>query len=128
MGSFLGIEWSVWKLVGWAGNGIFCSRFIVQWYHTEKRKEVVMPAAFWWLSLAGSLILLAYGLFHNRDSVYIFAYGFTWIPYIRNLMIHHRQKRLLVACGSCSTHSPPRARFCHSCGASLPARETSPNV
>ncbi|MDQ6630630.1 MAG: lipid-A-disaccharide synthase N-terminal domain-containing protein, partial [Verrucomicrobiota bacterium] len=88
-GDFLGIEWSVWKVIGWCGNVIFFSRFFVQWFATEKKKEVIIPLSFWWLSLIGSLLLLIYGI-RQRDSVFIFAYAFTWIPYIRNLMIHHR--------------------------------------
>src|SRR5262250_121483 len=87
-GRFFWIEWHVWKVVGWAGNAVFFSRFLVQWYATEKLKRVVVPTAFWWLSLAGSLLLLSYALFYQRDSVFIFAYAFTWIPYIRNLVIH----------------------------------------
>src|ERR1039457_1419780 len=74
----LGIDWSVWKVVGWLGNGVFFARFFVQWYVTEKKKRVVVPTAFWWLSLAGSLLLLAYSL-HKRDSVFICAYTVAWI-------------------------------------------------
>ena len=81
-GKFLGIEWSVWKVVGWIGNAVFSTRFLVQWYATEKRQQVVVPPLFWWLSLAGSLLLLSYALFYQRDSVFIFAYAFTWIPYM----------------------------------------------
>ena len=51
---FLGIEWHVWKVIGWAGNVIFFSRFFVQWIATEKQKRVVVPISFWWLSLIGS--------------------------------------------------------------------------
>ena len=36
---FLGITWNTWKVIGLVGNGIFFSRFIVQWYATEKRKH-----------------------------------------------------------------------------------------
>ena len=43
---FLGIEWHWWKVIGWLGNFVFFSRFMVQWYATEKRKQVVVPAAF----------------------------------------------------------------------------------
>src|ERR1051325_1731383 len=88
---FLGIEWHVWKTLGWLGNVVFFSRFLVQWFATEKKRQVVVPISFWWLSLFGSLMLLIYGL-HQRDSVFIFAYLFTWIPYIRNIVIHYRQK------------------------------------
>src|SRR5262245_27910236 len=83
---FLGIHWDFWKVLGWVGNGLFTSRFFVQWWATERHKRVVVPPAFWWLSMAGSGCLLIYGI-HKRDSVFIFAYLFTWIPYIRNLMI-----------------------------------------
>ena len=78
---------------GMDGQAAFSSRFFVQWYATEKRKQVVVPVLFWWLSLGGSLILLASALFHQPDSVFIFAYAFAWIPNIRNLMIHHRNER-----------------------------------
>jgi|SRR5208282_728444 len=114
-----GIEWSAWKVIGWLGNAVFFSRFFVQWYATEKRKQVVVPTAFWWLSLAGSLLLLSYGLFHNKDSVFIFAYAFTWIPYIRNLVIHRRHAAAHLDCPDCGKLCPPNSRFCFSCGAAL---------
>jgi lipid-A-disaccharide synthase-like uncharacterized protein len=113
------VEWSAWKIVGWLGNGIFFSRFIVQWYATEKEKQVVVPLIFWWLSLTGSLLLLTYALF-QRDSVFIFAYAFTWIPYIRNLIIHHRHARAHRPCPACGAASPPSAHYCATCGQKLP--------
>jgi lipid-A-disaccharide synthase-like uncharacterized protein len=117
-GKWLGIEWSIWKIVGWVGNAVFFSRFFFQWYATEKQKRVVVPLTFWWLSLIGSLLLLIYGL-HQRDSVFIFAYAFTWIPYIRNLIIHHRHARARQTCSTCATVSPASANFCHDCGTKL---------
>lgn len=117
-GKFLGIAWSVWKVVGWMGNAVFFSRFFVQWYATEKLKQVVVPMAFWWLSLAGSLLLLGYGL-HQGDSVFIFAYLFTWIPYIRNLIIHHRHQQAHITCPTCGKSCPPLSNFCFHCGARL---------
>jgi lipid-A-disaccharide synthase-like uncharacterized protein len=121
---FLGIEWSVWKVIGWMGNAVFFSRFIVQWYATEKLKKVVVPAAFWWLSLIGSLLLLCYGI-RQKDSVFIFAYLFTWIPYIRNLIIHHRHAQAHLPCASCGSNCPPSSRFCFHCGAPLSADATA---
>jgi lipid-A-disaccharide synthase-like uncharacterized protein len=118
-GKLFGIEWGAWKIVGWLGNFIFFSRFFVQWYATERRREVVVPIAFWWLSLAGSLLLLGYAVFHDRDSVFIFAYAFTWIPYIRNLIIHRRHAAAHLRCPACETRCPPPSRFCFTCGAPL---------
>jgi lipid-A-disaccharide synthase-like uncharacterized protein len=120
---FLGITWSVWKVLGWMGNAIFFSRFFVQWYATEKLKRVVVPTAFWWLSLTGSLLLLIYSV-RQRDSVFIFAYAFTWIPYIRNLIIHHRHKEAHLECASCRKTCAPHSNFCSNCGAKLMPAET----
>ena len=117
-GKLFGIAWTVWKIVGWLGNAVFFSRFFVQWYATEKKKQVVVPQAFWWLSLVGSVTLLCYSL-HQQDSVFIFAYAFTWIPYIRNLVIHRRNKAALAICAGCGQKNPPQANFCPNCGGKL---------
>ncbi len=114
-GKFLGVDWDFWKVLGWAGNGLFGSRFFVQWWATEKHKRVVVPMAFWWLSLVGSGCLLIYGL-HRQDLVFIFAYLFNWIPYVRSLMIGYRVRRAEVQCPSCQVFSPGTARFCAHCG------------
>ena len=112
---FLGIEWNTWKVIGWTGNLVFFSRFVVQWWATEKKKEVVVPNSFWWLSLIGSLLLLAFAI-KQKQSVFIFAYAFTWIPYIRNLMISSRAKQALCRCGNCASVCGPRDIFCSQCG------------
>jgi|SRR6185436_7179392 len=117
-GQFLGVEWGPWKIAGWLGNAIFFSRFFVQWYATEKKKRVVVPTAFWWLSLTGSLLLLIYAL-KKQDSVFILAYLFPWIPYIRNLIIHYRHKEAHITCSGCGTSCPPQSTFCFHCGLRL---------
>lgn len=116
---FLGIEWHIWKVVGWLGNVTFFSRFMVQWYVTERQKRVVIPTAFWWLSLAGSLLLFSYALFYQHDSVFIFAYAFTWFPYIRNLVIHYRHTAAHADCPQCGIVCPPGSNFCPGCGVAL---------
>ena len=117
-GKFLGIQWHLWKVVGWTGNVLFTSRFFVQWWATERHRRVVIPDAFWWLSLAGSGCLLVYG-FYQRDSVFIFAYLFTWIPYIRNLIIGHRATRNARACQDCREPAGIAATYCAACGCRL---------
>jgi lipid-A-disaccharide synthase-like uncharacterized protein len=115
---FLGIEWHAWKVVGWVGNILFFSRFLVQWYASERRRQVVVPQAFWWLSLSGSLVLLSYAIF-RRDSVFIAGQAFSWIPYLRNLWIHRQNKAARIPCSGCGAASPHTYRFCPHCGQTL---------
>ncbi len=106
----------LWQAVGWTGNACFFSRFLVQWYATEKKQQVVVPVAFWWLSLAGSLCILSYAIMHKPDAVFICANAFNWIPYLRNLVIHRRQHRSLLECVECGQPNGPRANYCSECG------------
>jgi dolichol-phosphate mannosyltransferase len=80
------LTWDAWLVLGFVGQAIFFSRFLVQWIASERRGVSYLPRAFWWLSIAGSLVLLGYGL-HRRDPVFIVAYLFNVIPYVRNLML-----------------------------------------
>jgi lipid-A-disaccharide synthase-like uncharacterized protein len=75
----------------------------------------VVPQAFWWLSLFGSVTLLCYSL-HQTDSVFIFAYAFTWIPHIRNLVIHRQNQAAQRACMGCGKKIPPQSNYCPNCG------------
>jgi hypothetical protein len=91
-----------------------------------KKKRVVVPSAFWWLSLVGTLLLLSYALFGKQDSVFIFAYAFSWIPYIRNLVIHRRHKKAHTECPVCDSLCAPESNFCSACGAKLPEDAEAP--
>ena len=123
-GKFLGIEWHLWKVVGWMGNVAFTSRILVQWWATERLKAVVVPSAFWWISLFGASCLLAYSIY-QRDSVFFFAYVFTFIPYTRNLIIGHRTRKGRLTCAACGEQSPSPANFCPKCGCNLSSATAS---
>jgi hypothetical protein len=89
-----------------------------QWYATEKQGRVVVPPLFWWLSLAGALLLLSYAALYQRDSVFVAAYAFSWLPYLRNLLIHHRTEKARPTCPSCTHLGNTGDRFCCRCGQS----------
>jgi lipid-A-disaccharide synthase-like uncharacterized protein len=127
VGHFSGNSWiEFWTAVGWVGAVAFGSRFYVQWYATEKKGQVVVPAAFWWLSLVGSLLLLAYAIFYDKHHVIIIMYLFSWIPYLRNLVIHYRHEKAHTGCPGCGKKVPPQSNFCPHCGAKLSAVTLEP--
>ena len=86
--SFLTPE-NIWVAVGLGGQALFGARFLVQWIATERRRQSVVPTAFWYLSLGGGLILLTYALW-RRDPVFILGQSFGILVYSRNLWFVHR--------------------------------------
>jgi lipid-A-disaccharide synthase-like uncharacterized protein len=61
-------------------------RFIVQWVHSERHQKSLIPISFWYFSLFGSLIVLAYGI-HKTEPVIIFGQLPGSLIYLRNLML-----------------------------------------
>ena len=85
---------SVWLGIGFFGQSLFFSRWIIQWIASERKAESQMPLAFWYMSLAGGLIVLSYAVY-RRDPVFIAGQGVGVFVYLRNLMlIHAKRKRL----------------------------------
>ena len=57
-GTFLEIFWQkitvdYWAMIGFGGQAIFFSRWIVQWIISEKAGKSQIPIAFWWISITG---------------------------------------------------------------------------
>ena len=82
----------LWKCIGFAGIATFGTRFLVQWLYSEKHGESKVPVIFWWQSLVGTFLCLAYFL-RQQDSVGIAGYLLNVIPYTRNLMLVYRKRR-----------------------------------
>jgi lipid-A-disaccharide synthase-like uncharacterized protein len=86
------MDWSdspVWLAIGLTGNAAFFTRFLVQWIASERAGRSYVPAVFWYLSIAGSLILLAYAI-HRRDPVFVLAFLPNCVVYVRNLVLLRR--------------------------------------
>ena len=82
----------VWLIIGFAGQALFTARFLVQWIVSERRRDSVVPVAFWWLSLLGGLTLLSYASY-RQDPVIIVGQGMGLVVYARNLMLVGKAKR-----------------------------------
>jgi len=83
------LKWDLWVLVGFAAQILFSMRFFVQWVASERKGQSVIPISFWYISIAGSLVLLVYAI-HRLDPVFIFGQAFGSFVYVRNLMLIYR--------------------------------------
>jgi len=59
---------TAWLAAGFAAQGLFAARFLVQWVLSERARRSLLPVHFWYLSLIGAVLLLAYAV-HRRDPV-----------------------------------------------------------
>ncbi|MDX1427817.1 lipid-A-disaccharide synthase N-terminal domain-containing protein [Salegentibacter mishustinae] len=83
----------LWLLIlGIVAQIIFTLRFLYQWIYSEKQKKSSLPLGFWWLSLAGSSLILIYAIL-RKDPVLLIGHLFGALMYIRNIIIHHNEIR-----------------------------------
>lgn len=81
----------VWLAVGVIAQLLFFARFLVQWLTSERRGRSTIPPAFWYFSLVGGVLLLAYSI-ARRDPVFILGQGLGLLVYVRNIMLLDRQE------------------------------------
>lgn len=84
----------VWLIVGLMGQALFASRFIVQWFKSELEGRSVIPVAFWYCSLAGGIVSLAYAI-HIESAPFIIGQGSGLVVYSRNLYLIFRERAAL---------------------------------
>ena len=77
---------TLWLMVGFAGQVAFTGRFVLQWLYSEYKKRSVIPTNFWYLSIVGSTLLLAYAIY-RQDPVFIVGQAFGSLVYFRNLQL-----------------------------------------
>lgn len=80
----------VWLSIGLAGQSMFVMRWFIQWLASERAGRLVVPELFWYTSLAGGLMVLAYGIY-KPDPVIILGQFGVFI-YARNVYFLWRQK------------------------------------
>lgn len=83
----------VWHILGTCAFLLFSSRFWIQWWFAEKAHTSYFPICFWWLSLVGAILSMAYFL-RIHDTVNLIGPLFGLIPYIRNLMLQPRMQKV----------------------------------
>tara|TARA_B100001059_G_C17692413_1_gene505682 strand:+ start:138 stop:419 length:282 start_codon:yes stop_codon:yes gene_type:complete len=81
----------IFLAIGFFGQAIFASRFIIQWIYSEKKGRSYIPIIFWYLSVIGGLTLLVYAVY-RKDPVIIMGQSFGVLIYIRNLVLIYKKK------------------------------------
>ncbi len=85
-------KFNLWLIIGLSGQLLFSLRFLVQWIASEKEKKSIVPVSFWYFSIGGSALLLAYAI-HRQDPVFIIGQSMGFIIYIRNLVLIDKEKK-----------------------------------
>ena len=89
--SWVSTHFNMWTLLGFFGQGLFMTRFVVQWIASERARKSVMPEIFWYFSLAGGLIVFTYAV-HRQDPVFIMGQGLGLFVYVRNIYFIHKHR------------------------------------
>ncbi|HEX3429276.1 MAG TPA: lipid-A-disaccharide synthase N-terminal domain-containing protein [Rhizomicrobium sp.] len=84
----------IWLAIGFAGQALFASRFVIQWLKSEMEGRSVIPVSFWYCSVAGGIVVLAYAIY-KRDPVFILGQACGLFVYSRNLYLIFRERNLL---------------------------------
>jgi lipid-A-disaccharide synthase-like uncharacterized protein len=82
----------LWIGIGFLGQGVFFMRWVIQWLASERSARSHVPVAFWYMSLIGGLITLAYAIY-RQDPVFIAGQSVGAFVYLRNLMLLSRPSR-----------------------------------
>ena len=89
-----GITVTPWKLIGYLGMLLFTGRWFVQLAASKTAGKPVMPRLFWFMSIAGSLMLLGYFTFGKNDSVGILSNLFPFLTASYNLYLDLKNRPL----------------------------------
>jgi lipid-A-disaccharide synthase-like uncharacterized protein len=85
-----------WVVLGFVAQFMFGMRFVVQWIASERARRSVLPVAFWFFSVGGGVLLLAYAIY-REDPVFIAGQALGLIIYARNLWLIFKEHRRHVS-------------------------------
>ncbi len=66
--AWTGLHMSPWKIIGLTGALMFGTRWVVQFLASRRAGRPVIPRLFWYMSLVGSAMTLAYFLFSQKQD------------------------------------------------------------
>ena len=72
--------------IGFLAQVLFFARTVAQWFKSEHEGRVISPNIFWQISLAGSILMLIYGILRD-DAAIVIGQMLVYFIYIRNLQL-----------------------------------------
>ena len=87
-----GLHMSPWKLIGLTGALMFGGRWLVQFIASRRYGKPVIPRLFWYMSIVGSLMTLAYFVFGKNDSVGVLQNLFPTFTAVYSLYLDIRHR------------------------------------
>ena len=87
-----GFNEAIMITIGFGGQALFATRFIIQWLSSENAGRSVIPVAFWYFSISGGLVLLTYAIW-RQDPVIIAGQSVGVFIYARNLYFINKEKK-----------------------------------
>ena len=66
--AWTGVHMSPWKLIGLTGALMFAGRWLLQFIASRRVGKPVIPRAFWYMSVIGSLMTLSYFVFSAKQD------------------------------------------------------------
>lgn len=85
-------DFDFWTLWGLVAQALFFSRFLLQWYMSEKAGKVVIPKFFWILSLMGGIMILIYAV-ARKDIVFLITGVLQILLYSRSLILDLKNEK-----------------------------------
>ena len=79
-------------VVGFGGQALFASRFILQWLSSESVGRSVIPIGFWYCSIGGGSVMLIYAVW-REDPVFICGQSLGLFIYLRNLYLIFKERK-----------------------------------
>jgi lipid-A-disaccharide synthase-like uncharacterized protein len=85
---------NVWLVIGFGGQALFASRFLIQWFKSEMVGRSIVPVSFWYFSIAGGLVTLVYAVHVGKDALpFLMGQAGGLVVYARNLFLIFRERK-----------------------------------
>jgi lipid-A-disaccharide synthase-like uncharacterized protein len=91
--SGFGVHITPWKVIGLTGALMFGGRWLVQFIASRQHGKPVIPRAFWYMSIVGSLMTLSYFIFSaKQDAVGVLQNLFPSFTAVYSLYLDIRHR------------------------------------